>query len=215
MESYNWEQFKPNADIREYYQYWFEDIPENCNTGVVGAIKNFSNDKLKISIEIDDKWMDESHQRNCALYVEPDEYISKSSIIITKEYFDAVMDGSEKIAFLWHEMGHFHTMHCFPEYIGENQSKLRRDAINRGQVYPAETVADLVAAFYSGKDAVYEALSQFTRERHRMSQMGDTNASVAWWELRRRKRTIQRIQSIEEIEAEICRLCNVNSFDEL
>ena len=215
MESYNLENYNPQADIRKYYQYWFEGIPANCSAGFVGIIKNFSNEKLKIRIEIDDKWMDESHQRNCALCVEPDDFWGGSIIVITKEYFDAVINGSEKISFLWHEIGHFHTMRYFPEYFGNNQSRLRREAINRGQVYPAETVADLIAAYYSGKDVEYEALSQSTRERHRLSQMGDTNASTAWWELRRRKRAIQNMQSDEEIEAEICRLCNVKSFDEL
>ena len=90
--------------------------------------------------------MDESHQRNCALYVEPDDFWGGSIIVITKEYFDAVINGSEKISFLWHEIGHFHTMRYFPEYFGNNQSRLRRETINRGQVYPAETVADLIAA---------------------------------------------------------------------
>ena len=85
MESYNLENYNPQADIRKYYQYWFEGIPANCSAGFVGIIKNFSNEKLKIRIEIDDKWMDESHQRNCALCVEPDDFWGGSIIVITKE----------------------------------------------------------------------------------------------------------------------------------
>lgn len=215
MKLLNPEMWIPNADIRQYYQYWLRDIPDNCSKGVVGIIRNASNEKIKIKIEIDDPWMIERHQRNCTLYIDGQTYLDDCTIVITKEFFDAAINESPKFSFLWHEVGHFHTNHYFPEYASPEQSRLRSEYTNKGQVYPAEYVADLVAAFYSGKDIIYEALSQATRERHRLTQMGDTNASIAWWELRRRKRAIQIIQSDEEIENELCKLCNVPSIDML
>lgn len=36
----------PNADIREYFQFWFPNIPDNCNKGLVGLIKNTTNEKI-------------------------------------------------------------------------------------------------------------------------------------------------------------------------
>ena len=205
----------PNADIREYFQFWFPNIPDNCNKGVVGLIKNETNEKIKIEIVIDDLWMIENHQRNCTLYVSGKTYLDDCIIFITKEFFDAAINKSPKFSFLWHEVGHFHTNRYFPEYFGPELSRLRREYINKGQVYPAEYVGDLFAAYYSGKDIVYEALRQATRERHRLTQVGETNSSLAWWELRRRKRAIQKIQSDKEIEEELCKLCNVPSIDVL
>lgn len=207
------ERWIPNADIREYYQYWLPDLPDDCGGMIVGHIKNYSNENIDIAIEIDDPWMLERHQRNCTLYVDAHTYVNDCTIVITKEFFDEVKEGSPKLSFLWHEVGHFHTNHLFPDYIGPEQSSLRKEYINKGEVYPAELVADLVAAYYAGKDSIYEALRQATRERHRLNTEGDTNASMAWWELRRRKSAIKKGQTEEEIEAELCRLCNVSSIE--
>ena len=38
---------------------------DNCNKGVIGIIRNITNERIKIRIEIDDPWMIERHQRNC------------------------------------------------------------------------------------------------------------------------------------------------------
>ena len=40
------EMWTPNADIGQYYQYWLRDMPDNCNKGVVGIIRNTTNEKL-------------------------------------------------------------------------------------------------------------------------------------------------------------------------
>lgn len=207
------EKLNPETDIRDYYLFWYPDVPKNCNQSFVGEIRNSTNEKLIIGLRVDDEWMYDQHQRNCTLFVDVKAYINNSFIILTSDYFEAVRNDDSLISFLWHEIGHFHTNRYFPEYAGPNQSKLRNEYIANEKVYPAETVADLMAAYYSGKDYLIAALRKGARERLEQAKFGDENASKAWWEYRMRRKAIQEIDNDDEIENEICRLCGVNTIE--
>ena len=204
----------PHADIREYFQYWFTDIPEGCDKGFVGCVENTSNKDIRIRIEIDDQWMMERNQRNCTLYI-GDDYFRDCIIVVTKEFFDSVRNDESVGAFLWHEVGHYHTNHYFPEYIGENYSKLRRQYIEKGKVYPAEHVADLISVYYYGWEKTNDALLTATRKRHVLINDGDNNASLAWWELRTRRRMLSDMKTDQDIETALCSILGASKVEDV
>lgn len=201
-----------DAHIGEYYLIWYQDIPDNCDRGYVGVIKNKTNDRINVEIHIDDHFMIDHNRRNCALWFNDETYLDTTEIVVTKEFFDKAINGDEEISLLWHEIGHFHTDWRFPEYVGPDQSKIRKEYIEKEEVHPAEYVADLMAAYYSGVDAVAHSLRRAAINRSRSQ---DINASMAWWELRTRRKMIQQLQTEEDIEAELCRVCEVESIEEL
>ena len=110
-------------------------------------------------------------------------------------------------------MGHFHTNHYFPAYLDSEQSRLRREYTNKGQIYPAEYDGGFVAAFYSGKDIIYKALSQAIRERHRTHTKGRHQCQYSLVGIEKAKESNSKMQSDEEIEIELCKLCNVPSIE--
>jgi len=204
----------PHADIREYIQYWFTDIPEGCDKGFVGCVENTTNKDIRIRIEIDDRWMTERNQRHCALYIGND-YIKDCIIVVTKDFFDSMRNDESVGAFLWHEVGHYHTNHYFPEYIGESYSKLRKHYIEMGKVYPAEYAADLMAVYYYGWEKTNEALLMATRKRHAMINDGDNNANLAWWELRTRRRLLSNMKTDQDIESALCSVFGASKVDDI
>ena len=215
MSIYRPELWIPHADIREYFLSWFTDIPENCGKGFVGCVKNTTNKDIRIRIEIDDPWMTERHQRNCALYVSRHDYIRDCIIVVTKEFFESARNEESVFSFLWHEVGHFHTNHYFPEYIGESYSKLRKHYIEMGKVYPAEYAADLMAVYYYGWEETNDALLTATRKRHSEIYKGDDNASLAWWELRTRRRMLSNMKTDQDIESALCGIFGASKVEDI
>lgn len=208
------ERVRVNADARDYYLIWFTDIPENCDKGYVGAIYNTGNPDLKILIEINDNWMIRNHRSGLSLFIEPVDYISKSGIVVTKETFNNLYNSQESMPGIWHEIGHFHTTKYFMDYVGENQRKIRIEYISRGKIPPAEYVADLFALYYCDRELVFDYFKRLIRERYKLVGKDD-NASMAWNELRMRRDALKRLQTDEEIENELCRVCGVSSIEKL
>ena len=98
---------------------------------------------------------------------------------------------------------------------GDTVSAQRRRYIEKGQIAPAEYAADLMAAYYSGSDAMTVALRQATRERYSLIEAGDNNARLAWWELRMRREAVQKLRNDEDIEKEFCRILNVSDIEKV
>lgn len=205
----------PKGNFKEYYQYWFNGIPQDCNCGFVGAIKNAMDPDFKIMIEIDDQWMNQNNQRNCTLYIGED-YNTDGIIVITKEFFDECRKpNSDYIFFLWHEIGHYHTLHCFPEYT-TNQSAIRRKYIEKGQIPPAEYAADLFGLYYCNEEIAVSALLKATRNRYKLINNGDDNALLACHELRQRRKAIKALHDNEQdILNEIMKTCCISCEDDL
>lgn len=204
----------PKGGIKDYYMQWFTDIPENCDRGYVGVIRNFSDENTEILIEIDDQWMAEEHQRGCCLNI-GESYYKNSVIVITKDFFDAAIQQDDESLFLfWHEMGHYHTLHHFPDYA-LNTSAMRRQYINHGQIPPAEYVADLIALLYIQEEAAISSLTKLIRARHKLTDQDD-NALMAWHELRQRKKALKELHDDEDlIINEIIKACGVGTLVEV
>ena len=207
-------QVQVNADPRDYYLQWFSDIPDDCNTGVVGIISNYSNLEIRIQLEISDEWMQANRKRGLALYLDPDGERVNAGIIMTKAEFDQLYREGKGISDIWHEVGHFHTTKYFLEYLTGEQEKLRGEYIGKGQIPPAEYVADLFALYYAERNDVFDNFKKLIRGRHELIGIDD-NARAGWNELRMRRDALKKIETDEQIEAELCRVCGVGSIEEL
>jgi len=202
------------ADPRDYYLLWFKDIPDDCDKGFVGAVYNSSDPDIKVRIEIDEKWLLENRKRGACLLIDNDNYKSASIIVVTKDVFDRMYRQQIELSTIWHEIGHFHTTKYFLDYLTENQEKKRAEYISRNQIPPAEYVADLFALYYSEREDVIEWIKGAIRGRYKLIG-SDDNARAAWNELRDRRDALKKIETDEEIERELCRVCGVESIDML
>ena len=131
----------PNASLDEYYLTIYSGIPDRCNNGFVGRIGNTSNTDIFIEIEIDNIWMFENNQVSCCFWGNPDNFY-KSRILMTARYFDEFRKNEFLKFVVWHEIGHFHTLHYFKTVLNENGSaqKARNEYFERGEIMPEEKV---------------------------------------------------------------------------
>ena len=208
------EQVQLDADPRDYYLYWLHGIPEDCCSGCVGVISNYSNPEVRIPLEINDEWMLTNRKRGMALYIEPNGNHIKGYIVMTKEEFDQLYHKKTGFPGIWHEVGHFHTTKYFLDYLTGEQEKQRGDYIKKGKIPPAEYVADLFSLYYTEREEVFEYFKNLIRGRYKLIGVDD-NARAAWSELRNRRDALKKVETDEQIEAELCSVCGVKSIDKL
>ena len=207
-------QVQIKADPRDYYLVWFNDIPEDCSTGVVGRISNYSNPDIKITLEIADEWLLENRRHGMTLYIDPDGDTISAGIIMTKSEFDRMYREGKGFSSIWHETGHFHTTKYFLDYLNGDQSRLRSEYIRKNQIPPAEYVADLFSLYYAEREDIFEDFKMRIRARYKLIGLDD-NARGAWNELRNRRDALKIIETDEQIEKELCRVCGVSCIEEL
>ena len=102
----------PNAGIDDYYLYIYPDVPARCTHGFVGFVGNKSNPDIEIKLEIDHAWMAEHNYVTIAFWADTDNY-HKSEVVMTPRYFDEFRNNPWMQFELWHEIGHYHTLHYF------------------------------------------------------------------------------------------------------
>ena len=207
----------PNAKADDYYLRIYSDVPEHCKNGFVGYIGSFSNPEIEIKIEIDDKYMFEGRMLSCCFCLFPDDY-PKSLIVMTSKYFEEFRSNPTLEFVIWHEIGHFHTMHYFDTKRDEQGStqKARTEYFNRREIMPEEKAADLFAVYYtSQEDAIQFFNYSIKRRRENLYEDRDIN-DKAVAELARRKRFIREIDCCDEnIRTLLCELCGQSSFEQL
>jgi len=202
---------KPYVSINNY-QCFYRDLPEDFNDGVAGFIINPDNQELRIQIIVDDEWVHDLHYENMCFQFSQDDYIRDCHIIMTLKYFHKLRENDYMQAGIWHEIGHFHTMHYF-RYVtdGNSQNTYRMDLIEKGIVPDYEQAADLFAAYYTTPETVLTFLTRAIRERLKL--INDDNRFDAANEMRARKAIIKEISSEEDIRERLCSLCKVDNFE--
>ena len=205
----------PKGRFKDYYLFWYSNIPENCTSGAVGEIGNSSDPKTKVVIILDDQEMKTRRQRGNCLVIGKN-YYESSVILIDQDYYDICKSGELNSFFgFWHEIGHYHTLHYFPDYA-LNMSSLRRRYIEQAKIAPAEYVADLFGLYYSGEENTLAEFRKRLRDRHKQMRFGDDNALLAWHELRQRRQALIDLHDDETlIVNEIMRICGVDLEEEI
>lgn len=203
----------PEASIDDYYFVPYEGVPEMCTTGFVGAIRNGSNPKINIEIEIDNKYMFENRQFSCCFYLNQENYF-ESVIVMTSQYYQEFRKNPNLLPVIWHEAGHYHTMHYFTNRLDESfASAARKQSIKNKEIAPEEKVADLFAVYYTSKEQVITFLNEsIRRRRNNVNEPAETN-DLAVMELCTRKRFISGIDASDEsVRSMIAELCGVSDF---
>ena len=206
----NLKKYNPHADPGKYYLIWYNDIPPNCSTGYVGIILNDANPNIKINIEIDDEWMLNNNYRTVALYVDEDHFEDKSTIVLTSNFFKLMMEEEFLCASLWHEIGHFHTMHYFnTPYFGSSSFEYRMKCFERGLVTKEEQVADLFSVYYSSKEDFLKDIQWLIRTRYSNPYEKEERKIAAVNEMRMRRKLIKDLEESDSIiEKKMCELCD-------
>lgn len=206
----------PHAAADQYYLVIFPDVPEQCTEGCVGFVGNKTNDKIKIRLIIDDKYMCDNNYRTLCLTVNEENY-QESFIFFTSSFFEIFRNNEYLNSWIWHEIGHYQTGRYFDtKFENGHMAEARKKTILSGETLVEEQVADLFALYYMGKHDVLEAFRWTIRTRNLRKDEDDCGKAIAISELRNRRELI-RIHSDadEDVEAHICALCNVSSFDVL
>lgn len=205
----------PNTTINDYQLIVYEDVPKNCTTGFVGCVENASNKDLFIEIEIDNKYMFESKNLKCCFWANPDNYLH-SEIIMTSSFFEEFRNKDFLKFVVWHEIGHFHTLHYFDTVFDTNGSaqKTRTEYLEKGEIMPEEKVADLFALYYTSKEYAVNFLKYMIKKRRENTAEPVEINTKAVRELCLRKRFLSEFDDSEEnIKQAICDLCGIIEFD--
>ena len=206
----------PNAGINDYYLYIYPDVPEQCTTGFVGYVGNQSNPDIRIDIEIDFSWMVENHYLTLAFWANPDEY-NRSRIIMTPRFFDEFRRTPFLQFALWHEVGHYHTIHYFDTLYNENGSAndIRIQYFEQGEILPDEKAADVFGLYYTSKEYAIQALSDLIRRRRSYTWEPQEITQKAVEEFRRRKRYLRDLDTEEKAQEALCYLCGKTNYLEI
>lgn len=214
----NAKRMMPNASIEQYYHYWLQNIPEKCDRGIVGYVRNYENPEIKITIEIDDRFMNERNHPNMCFCFEEKSYVSESEIVMTSDFFNHIYNNKALLAGLWHEIGHFHTLHYF-DYKGHQNKEKKSINDYRNKLYESKKVAeeeyaaDLFSVYYTSKEEWLQFIRFMIRRRYNMEW--DVNRFMAVNEMRDRRELINKINTEETIKEELCRLCGIEEFSSI
>ncbi len=203
----------PNAGIDDYYLRIFPDVPERCDKGIVGFVGNESNPEIDITIEIDHPWMVEHNYVSLAMWIN-DEDFYKSGIVMTPRYFDEFRHSPYLQFELWHEIGHFHTMHYFNTFHNEKGSAnaVRLEYFERGEIMPDEMAADVFGLYYTSKEVALKSLSHSIERRRTYTWEPRENTEKAIQEFIRRKRILRELDSEEKARKMLCQLCGKDNY---
>ena len=204
---------KPDAGIDDYYLYIYPDVPERCTHGFVGFVGNRSNPEIEIKLEIDLPWMVDHHYATLAFCADRDNY-KESTIVMTPRYFDEFRKNPWMEFDLWHEVGHYHTLHYFDTTFNENGSAnaARLEYSVRGEIMPEEKAADVFGLYYTSKEYAMKALSYAIERRRQYTWDARENTEGAIQEFIRRKRVLRELDSDEKIRELLCQLCGKDSY---
>lgn len=206
----------PNAGIDDDFLYIYPDVPDRCTQGIVGFVGNESNPKVKIKLEIDHEWMADHNYVTIAFWINIDDF-ADSRIVMTPRYFHVFRQNPFLKFDLWHEIGHFHTLHYFDTAFDENGSsnKTRMEYFERGDVMPDEKAADLFGLYYTSKEDAIQALSESIRRRRMYTWEIPETTNMAIEEFRRRKRLLRDLVTDEKVRDALCRLCGKDNYLEI
>ena len=208
--------FLPHAGIDDYYLYIYPDVPLWCTHGFVGFIGNSSNPNIKLKIEIDHKWMVDANYMTLAFWANTDKY-DNSEIVMTPRYFDEFRRTPFLEFELWHEIGHYHTLHYFDTHYDEKGSSNaeRTEYFERGEVMPSEVAADIFGLYYTSRETALKALSYAMERRRTYTWEPRHITEKAIEELKRRKRILRELDSDEKARELLCKLCKKENYLEI
>jgi len=115
---------------------------------------------------------------------------------------------------VWHEIGHFHTLHYFTTAFNENGSAndTRIACFEQGDVMIDEKVADIFGLYYTSKDMAIQALSESIRRRRTYTWESPEITNGAIEEFRRRKRILRELDTDEKAREALCQLCGKTNY---
>lgn len=206
----------PNTGIDDYYLWIYPDVPERCTKGFVGFVGSNTNPDIKIKIEIDHQWMFDNNYVTLAFWANVDNY-NESEIVMTPRYFDEFRRNPYLQFDLWHEIGHYHTLHYFDSPHNENGSAnaSRIEYFERGDIMPEEKAADIFGLYYTSKDDAIRALSESIRRRRTYTWEPQETTQRAVEEFRRRKRFLRDLDTDEKAREALCKLCGKENYLEI
>lgn len=206
----------PNTGIDDYYLRIYPDVPERCTKGFVGYVGSNTNPDVKIKIEIDHQWMFDNNYVTLAFWANVDNY-NESEIVMTPRYFDEFRRSPYLQFDLWHEIGHYHTLHYFDSPHNENGSSnaSRIEYFERGDIMPEEKAADIFSLYYTSKDDAIKALSESIRRRRTYTWEPQETTQRAVEEFRRRKRFLRDLDTDEKARDALCNLCGKENYLEI
>lgn len=203
----------PNAGIDDYFLYIYPDVPERCTEGFVGFVGNESNPDIEIKLEIDLPWMVDHNYASIAFCIN-DENFQKSWVVMTPRYFDEFRKNPWLQFELWHEIGHYHTLHYFDTPHNEQGSAnvARLEYFARGEIMPDEKAADIFGLYYTSKEYALKALSYSIERRRQYTWDSAENTEKAIQEFIRRKRLLREIDSEDKAREMLCQLCGKDNY---
>lgn len=203
----------PNSCIDDYYLMIYPDVPPRCTTGVVGFVGSNTNPNVRIELEIDNEWMADHNQVSIVFLVNEENYC-ESSIVMTPRYFDEFRRTPCLQFELWHEIGHYHTLHYFNGAFDENGSAnmARIECFECGDIMPEEKAADLFGLYYTSREHAIQALSESIRRRRTYTWEPQETTNRAIEEFRMRKHLLRNFATDEEIRNALCQLCGKNNY---
>ncbi len=206
----------PGTGIDDYYLFIYPDVPERCTTGFVGFVGSNTNPDIKIRIEIDHQWMFDHNYATLALCVDIDKH-SDSIIVMTPRYFQEFRRTPYLQFDLWHEVGHYHTLHYFNTPFNEKGSAnaTRIECFERGEIMPEEKAADIFGLYYTSKEYAIKALSESIRRRRTYTWEDPEITRCAVEEFRRRKQLLRDLDTDEKIREALCHLFGKKNYLEI
>lgn len=206
----------PNTGIDDYYLWIYPDVPEQCTRGFVGFVGSNTNPNIKIRIEIDHQWMFEHNYVTLAFWANEENY-SESIVVMTPGYFDQFRRTPYLKFDLWHEIGHYHTLHYFDTPHNENGSAnaARLEYFERGEIMPEEKAADIFGLYYTSKEDAIKALSESIRRRRTYTWEPQEVTQKAIEEFRRRKQILRYLDTDEKAREALCLLCGKSNYLEI
>jgi hypothetical protein len=206
----------PNAGIDDYYLCIYPDVPERCIKGIVGFVGNDSNPDIKIRIEIDHDWMTEHNYVSIAFWTNEKKY-HESVVVMTPRYFDEFRKNPWLEFDLWHEIGHYHTLHYFDTPFNKKGSAnaTRVKYWERDEVMPEERAADIFGLYYTSREFALKTLSYAIERRHNYTWEPRETTEGAIQEFIRRKRILREIDSDEKAREMLCQLCGKDNYLEI
>lgn len=170
--------FKVPAERMEYYYVLPEEMPDPAE-GIVGFVVNDTCPDLRLALEIDEDYLKAQKSVFPLLYIDPDNYLGGSRIVITKEMLKDLYRGDPEVLFcLWHEVGQFHTMSDnveeYLQYADRTKEGMTGDqylALMKGELLPYQEAADAFAEDYcTPEDSVIALNGMISRaKKHPMT----------------------------------------------
>ena len=118
---------------------------------------------------IDNQYMFERRMISCCISLDFNNYQKNTLIVMTSRYFDEFRKTPDLLPTIWHEIGHFHTMHYFDTHRDERGSVLqvRTNYCHQREIMPEEKVADLFALYYTSQEDMLRWFDYLIKRRRK------------------------------------------------